>query len=120
MNELYLCADLTELRLIFDTNCRYEALRLLKYLNCLHELRVTAAAPAAECVDKRAKSSGQTKMSNFLLFLGHKLAPVSFTSRSILCLACLPPSWGGAPHSLKTADFEHQCRVLTRHINPKY
>lgn len=36
------CSDMTKLRgsLIFDANCSSWALRVLKYLNCLHELQL--------------------------------------------------------------------------------
>lgn len=43
----------------------------LKYLNCLHELCVTASATAAtaDCVGKRTKWAGQATMTNLPLYL---------------------------------------------------
>lgn len=40
----------------FEANCSNQALRVLKYLNCLHEL--CAAAATADRVGEWAKSAG--------------------------------------------------------------
>lgn len=59
-------------KVIFEANCDSQALMVFKYFNHLHELSVTAtaAAPTADRVGERAKSAGQTTITNFLLFLG--------------------------------------------------
>lgn len=38
--------------MMFDTNSNDQAVQVLKYLNCLHELCVTATAAAAAAVDR--------------------------------------------------------------------
>lgn len=63
----------------------------------------------------QAKSSGQTTMTNFLLFLDHQRVTVTFASRSISAScrslhappSALPsPPWGGTSHSLTTSAPE--------------
>ncbi len=83
----------------FDPKYGNRALRVLKYLNCLHELCVTAtaAAPTVDHADKWAKSSFQT-ITNFRLFLEHQHAPVPFTftvSLTHISPSCTP-LWRGA------------------------
>lgn len=77
-----------------------------RYLNCLNELCVAAAAPAADHNDKRANTAGQTTITNFLLFFKYLHALDPFTSHNISMLH--PPAENSqAPLHIINCQYFH-------------
>lgn len=59
---------------------------LIWYLNCLYELCVAAAAPAADHNSTQANTAGQTTIANFLLFFKYLHAIDPFTRYDVSML----------------------------------